>query len=685
MHPALAVQGGVFGAVLGAGVPAAPLPIETLAKNDALWLGIQVSDDPELPRARLYAVPYALLAGHATTADTVSGAVGGAQLEAASIDDTKISFTYAGSDTKGGAATSALDLKCTGCVSLAEITFDGDIKLGKNALQAEQVTAATFNGETVNSTTVNATTVSATQFAGGAFVGDGSGLTGPTLPKGACPEGQAVVGIDADGTLKCAATLDPNDLPADGLAAISNGLLTNQYTDVFAIDAPVSIKDGDLNGVTSAIEIDDVGAVQDLVVHIEITGTNDVGALTVTLKSPDEKISYVLIAKEGAGNDLSVSFPPAQPNKGDLSIWKGKNPAGTWELTIFDSKGDGQVNDGQLKTWSLTVKTLSAVKVSATKTFLFEGGFRFPVANIAPMGCDAAHFGFAWASPKDRVLRICNGKDWFPIFIDTPGSQDNPAASCKDILAKSSGANSGIYWLDGDGEGGKAPFQVYCDMEIGGGGWTLVAKVPGNNAVMNRKNMAQWRNKKLIGDTTSLSEENALGPAYDSIGFTDVMIRSLKNPTRNLGWRHGIQLVSAWHVVDAGKRIDDGTKLFGSIMNLDYPGQPDAGHHNDCSELKFGFLTGDWSQNNTGIVGHGMPHGHAGGVVGASLFDPGGTKSHNYGPDDGKRTNCVTDFSVGGGYSDAGSGINAHAINAHWWGAGNSFTNSWAAHGIFVR
>ncbi|MEC9070998.1 MAG: fibrinogen-like YCDxxxxGGGW domain-containing protein, partial [Myxococcota bacterium] len=48
------------------------------------------------------------------------------------------------------------------------------------------------------------------------------------------------------------------------------------------------------------------------------------------------------------------------------------------------------------------------------------------------------------------------------------------AVDCADLLFKAPGASSGIYLVDPDGEGGEAPYEVLCDMERDGGGWTLI-------------------------------------------------------------------------------------------------------------------------------------------------------------------------------------------------------------------
>lgn len=47
--------------------------------------------------------------------------------------------------------------------------------------------------------------------------------------------------------------------------------------------------------------------------------------------------------------------------------------------------------------------------------------------------------------------------------------------TCATIKANSSTAASGIYQVDPDGDGGLAPFDAYCEMDLQGGGWMLVA------------------------------------------------------------------------------------------------------------------------------------------------------------------------------------------------------------------
>lgn len=51
--------------------------------------------------------------------------------------------------------------------------------------------------------------------------------------------------------------------------------------------------------------------------------------------------------------------------------------------------------------------------------------------------------------------------------------------SAAQILANYPGSATGLYWIDPDGAGGLAPFQVHANMTLSGGGWMLMRHVAG--------------------------------------------------------------------------------------------------------------------------------------------------------------------------------------------------------------
>lgn len=83
--------------------------------------------------------------------------------------------------------------------------------------------------------------------------------------------------------------------------------------------------------------------------------------------------------------------------------------------------------------------------------------------------------GLLNAAEGEVVTEGCTAACLLPHDCGT--TQDTPAQSCADIHANCANLPSGMFWLDPNGGDAADAFQVYCDMENDGGGWTLVATV----------------------------------------------------------------------------------------------------------------------------------------------------------------------------------------------------------------
>lgn len=369
------VKAGHFAYAIGSGKA---IDAALLGNAAEVWVGLQVGQDPELPRSMVHATAFAL---RAAVADVAVG------------------------------------LSCTGCVSAASLKWDADIDLAGQSIKATQVTAKT----------INASSVVAQE-----FIGDGSKLSGIALPSGSCPNGQAVTGINADGSLACKKLTA--DTPTGSLQAVSGGTLTNEFVNLeSAPTKKVPIPDNTGLDALSTITFPDVGIAKSLSVTLDIE-SSDLSQVAIILLPPDDKKDgYTVCDPCGKAGEkvLKTTLPvPTALKTGSLEQWIGQNPKGLWNLKVKDTgfcipqlPGNNLIcdvnkgTDGWIHDWSINVTTVSATDVAVKGQLYAWGGVRVG-ASGAP--CTAKISG-SLRYTDATGLQLCDGQAWGPLVPKKAG------------------------------------------------------------------------------------------------------------------------------------------------------------------------------------------------------------------------------------------------------------------------
>ncbi len=338
------VSNGQFSHVLGSSTPLKPA---LLAAGG--WLSFKIGTDPALPAKPLNASLFALRAAVAEAIDC-SGCI-----PAAAIDGQAFA-AYAKKSDLSGVALSGNYADLAGLPSLPSLS--GYVK--------------------------------AADLAKIATTGAWSDLQGkPTLPAlgKSCGTGLVVAGLKADGSLECVQGGSSSSLPNDGIDEISNGLIFNQFTDVFKNAKPVPIPDNFPLGVGDTIVVPDVGVAQKLSISLQLANS-DITGVSVTLFDPNN-VQYVLYNKTGKkGDGIITTYPDnTLPFSGDIAgTWVGKNPKGTWSLQVIDTAFKDNKSDGQVTSWSINVQTLSNKKIQVKGDLIVEGNLTVNGTSIVPAG-----------------------------------------------------------------------------------------------------------------------------------------------------------------------------------------------------------------------------------------------------------------------------------------------------------
>jgi len=97
--------------------------------------------------------------------------------------------------------------------------------------------------------------------------------------------------------------------------------------------------------------------------------------------------------------------------------------------------------------------------------------------------------------------------------------------SCKALLESNPGTPSGVYTIDPDGITGAEPFNVYCDMTVNGGGWTLVAMMRSTSSVLYYHS-THWTSATTLNPESVLpgTDVDMKSMAFNNAAFTNLRL-----------------------------------------------------------------------------------------------------------------------------------------------------------------
>ena len=398
------VKAGRFAWALGS---VKPLPAAMVDASKGAWLGIKVGKEPELSRVPLRAVAFAVRAGVADS------------------------------------AAKAMDLACSGCVSVAELKFDGDLDLGGNSIKAKN---GTFTGALL------AATVTANSLAG-----DGSKLTNVQIAGGACKAGQVVTAVKADGSVTCG--------PGGGGGDVLGGKLTDVFTESAAdTSLPLSIPDNTGVEAVGKTAFGDVGSALDMNVRVALANT-DLSVLRITLVPP-ATVGKPVVLCDPCGPKNAKAFDQtftasSKLKSGSLADFVGKPLKGTWVVKVLDYAfcltqlpGNAALCqatkklDGTLNAFSVSAKVKSSQSIGTASTFQV-GLYAAP-----PFACVPSKKGHMYYDTKGNTMRFCNGSTWGSItYFGCGNNKLEPGEQCDDGNTKDGdGCTAQCTTICGDGK-----------------------------------------------------------------------------------------------------------------------------------------------------------------------------------------------------------------------------------------
>ena len=242
-------------------------------------------------------------------------------------------------------------------------------------------------------------------------------------------------------------------------------------------------------------------------------------------------------------------------------------------------------------------------------------------------GCQTDSDGDGVADSRDNCPEVVN-----PFQTDEDGDGVGDACdtltSCAQIAQLRQDVDpppeDGVFTIDPDGDEGEGePFEVYCNMSLDGGGWTLVATTADDNRETWTFTERAYLNDDRLFGTLDAREEDYKSIAYLSLPFSDFLFLDKQG---NWGSYHDVNLeekpsVAAWVPTELACHDASGHRFPMSAGTLQ--AQPNTSGRMQSTHLYVSIYDTDGGCNNDEPA-YGPTWGYMNNNPGVPADDPGG-------------------------------------------------------------
>ncbi len=155
---------------------------------------------------------------------------------------------------------------------------------------------------------------------------------------------------------------------------------------------------------------------------------------------------------------------------------------------------------------------------------------RFTPLNNPP---DNPEKGMLYFNGQNYELYVFDSNRWKPVGR----IQGEGGLSCKDIFDRGALHGSGIYRIDPNENDGNDPFDVYCDMETAGGGWTMLLNLDTSDGHVMWWANPLWTNEETYGDVTTPLVGDHKSPAYMQLSEATSVLIMIHENGNIVGWK----------------------------------------------------------------------------------------------------------------------------------------------------